>query len=111
MNPDNPLPLKAMLPTSSLHYRSAERLVVEPLLCHFGGARTLFDLCPSPTSVLMASRRATFGPIPWFQVSWLVCVDQRIAGISGSHVKRNDGVPRKRQPPCHGRGARLDFPR
>ena len=72
-----------MLLTSSLHYGGAERQVVElakhldrrrfePILCCLDGTRTLFDLSPSPTPVLMAKRRARFDPIPFFQVGWFL---------------------------------------
>jgi glycosyltransferase involved in cell wall biosynthesis len=77
------LPLKVMLLTSSLHYGGAERQVVElakhldrrrfePLLCCLDGTRTLFDLNPSPTPVLMAKRRARFDPLPFLQVGWFL---------------------------------------
>jgi len=70
-----------MLLTSSLHYGGAERQVVElakhldrarfePLLCCLDGTRTLFDLNPSPTPIMMAKRRARFDPIPFLQVGW-----------------------------------------
>ena len=83
MNPVASLPLKVMLLTSSLHYGGAERQVVElakhldrrrfePVLCCLDGTRTLFDLSPSPTPVLMAKRRARFDPIPFLQVAWLL---------------------------------------
>ncbi len=83
MNPVASLPLKVMLLTSSLHYGGAERQVVElakhldrrrfePILCCLDGTRTLFDLSPSATPVLMAKRRARFDPIPFFQVGWLL---------------------------------------
>jgi len=83
MNPAALPPLKVMLLTSSLHYGGAERQVVElakhldrrrfePLLCCLDGTRTLFDLSPSPTPVLMAKRRLRFDPIPFFQVAWLL---------------------------------------
>src|SRR2546427_2852575 len=72
-----------MLLTSSLHYGGAERQVVElakhldrgrfdPLLCCLDGTRTLFDLNPSPTPVVMARRRARFDPIPFVKVGWLM---------------------------------------
>ncbi len=71
--------LRVMLLTSSLHYGGAERQVVElarrldrerfePILCCLDGTRTLFDLNPSDTRVLMAKRRARFDPIPFWQV-------------------------------------------
>jgi glycosyltransferase involved in cell wall biosynthesis len=83
MIPAASLPLKVMLLTSSLHFGGAERQVVElakhldrrrfePLLCCLDGTRTLFDLSPSPTPVLLAKRRARFDPIPFFQVAWLL---------------------------------------
>src|SRR5882724_10163210 len=76
-------PLKVLLLTSSLHYGGAERQVVElakhldrrridPLLCCLDGTRTLFDLNPSPTPIVMAKRRARFDPIPFFEVGWLL---------------------------------------
>jgi glycosyltransferase involved in cell wall biosynthesis len=72
-----------MLLTSSLHYGGAERQVIElakhldrqrfePSLCCLDGTRTLFDLNPSPTPVVMARRRARFDPIPFLQVGWLL---------------------------------------
>jgi glycosyltransferase involved in cell wall biosynthesis len=83
MSPDTASPLKVMLLTSSLHYGGAERQVVElakhldrrrfePLLCCLDGTRTLFDLNPSPTPIVMAKRRAKFDPIPLLQVAWLL---------------------------------------
>ena len=74
-------PLRAMLLTSSLHYGGAERQVVdlakhldrqrfEPILCCLDGTRTLFDLNPSPTPIVMARRRAKFDPLPVGQVAW-----------------------------------------
>ena len=76
-------PLKVLLLTSSLHYGGAERQVVElakhldrrrfdPLLCCLDGTRTLFDLNPSPTPIVMAKRRARFDPIPFFEVASLL---------------------------------------
>jgi glycosyltransferase involved in cell wall biosynthesis len=70
-----------MLLTSSLHYGGAERQVVElakhldrrrfePILCCLDGTRTLFDLNPSPTPIVMARRRAKFDPLPVGQVAW-----------------------------------------
>ena len=78
-----PRPLRVMLLTSSLHYGGAERQVVElakhldrrrfePILCCLDGTRTLFDLNPSPTRIVMATRRARFDPIPFFQVASLL---------------------------------------
>jgi glycosyltransferase involved in cell wall biosynthesis len=83
MSPDVARPLKVMLLTSSLHYGGAERQVVElakhldrrrvdPLLCCLDGTRTLFDLNPSPTPIVMARRRARFDPLPFLQVAWLL---------------------------------------
>src|SRR5438093_12046821 len=83
MAPEHSLRLKVLLLTSSLHYGGAERQVVElakhldrrrfePLLCCLDGTRTLFDLNPSPTPIVMAKRRARFDPIPFFQVGWLL---------------------------------------
>src|SRR5205814_1532693 len=77
------LPLKVLLLTSSLHYGGAERQVVElakhldrrrfdPLLCCLDGTRTLFDLNPSPTPIVMAKRRARFDPIPFLEVAALL---------------------------------------
>ena len=71
--------LRVMLLTSSLHFGGAERQVVElakqldrrrfePVLCCLDGTRTLFDLNPSPTPIVMAKRRVKFDPIPFFQV-------------------------------------------
>jgi len=82
-SPEGLPPLKVMLLTSSLHYGGAERQVVElakhldrrrfePLLCCLDGTRTLFDLNPSPTPIVMAKRRAKFDPVPLFQVAWLL---------------------------------------
>jgi glycosyltransferase involved in cell wall biosynthesis len=73
-------PLRLMLLTSSLHYGGAERQVVqlakyldrrrfEPVLCCLDGTRTLFDLDPSPTPVLITRRRARFDPAPFFWVA------------------------------------------
>ena len=69
MSHDAASPLKVMLLTSSLHYGGAERQVVElaehldrrrfdPILCCLDGTRTLFDVNPSATPLLMAVRRA-----------------------------------------------------
>lgn len=71
--------LRVMLLTSGLHYGGAERQVVElakqldrerfePMLCSLDGTRTLFDLNPSDTPIVMAKRRARFDPIPFWQV-------------------------------------------
>ncbi len=71
--------LRVMLLTSSLHYGGAERQVVElakqldrsrfePVLCCLDGTRTLFDLNPSDTPIVMAKRRARFDPVPFWQV-------------------------------------------
>jgi glycosyltransferase involved in cell wall biosynthesis len=76
-------PLRVMLLTSSLHYGGAERQVVElakhldrrrfdPILCCLDGTRTLFDLSPSPTPIVMARRRARFDPVPFLRVGWLL---------------------------------------
>src|SRR6185295_13332411 len=76
-------PLRVMLLTSSLHYGGAERQVVElakhldrrriqPLLCCLDGTRTLFDITPSPTRLVMAVRRARFDPLPFLRVGWLL---------------------------------------
>src|SRR5439155_1722331 len=73
MAPEHSLRLKVMLLTSSLHYGGAERQVVElakhldrrrfdPLVCCLDGTRTLFDLNPSPTPSVMATRRPGRGP-------------------------------------------------
>ena len=81
MKPNPSRPLKVMLLTSSLHFGGAERQVVElakqldrrrfePLLCCLDGTRTLFDLSPSLTPIVMAKRRARFDPIPFLQVGW-----------------------------------------
>jgi len=72
-----------MLLTSSLHYGGAERQVVElakhldrrrfdPFLCCLDGTRTLFDLNPSPTRLVIAKRRTRFDPIPLVKVAWLM---------------------------------------
>src|SRR5262245_11969382 len=76
-------PLRVMLLTRSIHYGGAERQVVElaklldrrrfePLLCCLDGTRTLFDLNPSSTPIVMAKRRAKFDPIPFLQIGWLL---------------------------------------
>lgn len=76
-----PRPLRVMLLTSSLHYGGAERQVVdlakhldrqgfEPMICCLDGTRTLFDVNPSPTPIVMARRRAKFDPLPIGQVAW-----------------------------------------
>jgi glycosyltransferase involved in cell wall biosynthesis len=76
-----PRPLRVMLLTSSLHYGGAERQVVdlakhldrqgfEPMICCLDGTRTLFDVNPSPTPIVMARRRAKFDPLPLGQVAW-----------------------------------------
>jgi glycosyltransferase involved in cell wall biosynthesis len=76
-----PRPLRVMLLTSSLHYGGAERQVVElakhldrqrfePMICCLDGTRTLFDVNPSPTPIVMARRRAKFDPVPFAQVAW-----------------------------------------
>lgn len=70
-----------MLLTSSLHFGGAERQVVdlakhldrerfEPLLCCLDGTRTLFDLNPSPTPIVMARRRAKLDLLPLGTVAW-----------------------------------------
>src|SRR5262249_42342590 len=41
-----------------------------PILCCLDGTRTLFDINPSPTPIVMAKRRAKFDPLPLAQVAW-----------------------------------------
>lgn len=75
--------LRVLLLSSSLHYGGAERQVVQlakhldrtrfaPVLCSLDGTRTLFDLDPSPTPLLVAKRRARFDPLPFLKVGWFL---------------------------------------
>src|SRR5262245_49961986 len=83
MRADGVGPLKVMLLTSSLHYGGAERQVVDlakhldrrrcaPTLCCLDRTRTLFDVTPSPTPLIMARRRVKLDPLPFLQVGWLL---------------------------------------
>jgi glycosyltransferase involved in cell wall biosynthesis len=74
-------PLRVMLLTSSLHYGGTERQVVElakhldrrrfaPIVCCLDGTRTLFDLNPSPTPLVMATRRSRLDLMPFLIVGW-----------------------------------------
>jgi glycosyltransferase involved in cell wall biosynthesis len=75
--------LRVLLLTGGLYYGGAERQVVElakhldrarfaPVLCTLDGTRTLFDLNPSPTPLLIARRRARFDPLPFLKVAWIL---------------------------------------
>jgi glycosyltransferase involved in cell wall biosynthesis len=75
--------LRVLLLSGGLYYGGAERQVVQlakhldrarfaPVLCTLDGTRTLFDLDPSPTPLLVARRRARFDPLPFLKVGWIL---------------------------------------
>lgn len=78
-----PRRLRVLLLTGGLYYGGTERQVVQlakhldrtrfaPVLCTLDGTRTLFDLDPSPTPLLVAKRRARFDPLPFLNVAWIL---------------------------------------
>jgi glycosyltransferase involved in cell wall biosynthesis len=75
--------LRVLLLSGGLYYGGAERQIVQlakhldrarfaPILCTLDGTRTLFDLNPSPTPLLVARRRVRFDPLPFLKVGWIL---------------------------------------